>query len=129
MPPPARPTNGPKRGDDFARHGYVPALGDIIHLDRSPTMGDEMRGPHYGVVLSATLFNQGTGMVMVVPITSKTGKLSGFELPITAGRVKGATILSHLRSLDYQSRSLQFEARLDEPTVTEANRRLRLIFP
>jgi len=117
------------RGHNFQRNGYVPAMGDVVHLNWSPTIGHEMAGPHYGLVVSADLFNQGTGLVAIVPITSKGGKLSGFELPIRAGRVNGVAVLSGLRSLDYQSRDIQFEAKADANDVKEANRRLRMIFP
>ncbi len=104
-------------------------MGDIVHLNWSPTVGHEMDGPHYGLVVSADLFNQGTGLVVIVPITSKSGKLSGFELPVRAGRVNGVAVLSGLRSLDYQNRDIQFEATGAAADVTEANRRLRMIFP
>ncbi len=121
--------SSPKRGDNFAANGYVPRLGDAVHLDWSPVIGNEMRGPHYGLVVSADLFNQGTGLSVVVPITSKGGKLSGFELPIRAGRVNGVAVLSGLRSLDYQSRDIRFEAECSPAAVAEANRRLRMVFP
>lgn len=118
-----------KQGDNFQKNGYVPSLGDVVHLDWSPTVGDEMYGPHYGLVVSADLFNHGTGLVIVVPITSKVGKLSSFEMVIQAGRVNGAAILSGLRSLDYKTRDLQFEGKVSTATVTEANRRIKMIFP
>ena len=119
----------PRRGDDFAGQAYVPALGDVVHLNWSPAAGREMLGPHYGLVLSAHRFNQATGYVVLAPITSKVGKLSGFELPIKAGRVNGAVILSGLRSVDYEARSVQYEAKADQATFEEANRRVRMIFP
>jgi mRNA interferase MazF len=68
-------------------------------------------------------------MAVVVPITSKGGKLSGFELPLRAGRVDGVALLSGPRALDYQSRDLQFEVKADAAVVMEANRRIRMIFP
>ncbi len=119
----------PKRGDNFQRDGYVPALGDIVHLDWSPTVGCEMARRHYGLTVSADLFNHGTGTVMVVPITSKGGKISGFELPVSTGRVNGVAVLSGLRSLDFQNRDVQFEAKTDSATIVEANRRIRMVFP
>jgi len=119
----------PRRRDDFAKAGYVPALGDVVHLNWSPAAGHEMKDPHYGLVLSDDLFNQATGYVVVAPITSKGGKLSGFELPLQAGRVDGVVVLSGLRSLDYQARSIPFEAAAPAATTAEANRRVRMIFP
>lgn len=100
-----------------------------MHLDWSPTVGRDMAGRHYGLTVSADLFNHGTGTVMVVPITSKGGKLSGFELPVRAGRANGVAVLSGLRSLDYQTRDVQFESKTDNATILEANRRIRMVFP
>lgn len=119
----------PRPGDSFARNGYVPGLGHVVHLNWSPAVGHEMIGPHYGLVVSADAFNLGTGLCIVCPITSKTGKLSGFELPLTAGKVSGAALLSALRSVDYENRDVQFAAMAALPDVAEANRRIRMIFP
>ena len=119
----------PRRGDNFRQASYVPGLGDVVHLNWSPAAGHEREGPHYGLVVSADLYNQATGLAVVVPITSKGGKLSGFELPVQAGRVNGVAVLSALRSLDYQSRDIQYEDKANPATVTEANRRVRMIFP
>jgi mRNA-degrading endonuclease toxin of MazEF toxin-antitoxin module len=88
-----------------------------------------MKGPHYALVVSATLFNQGTGLAVLCPITSKVGKLSAFEFAIVVGRVNGVAILSDLRSIDYQERSVQYENAVNPDVVGEANRRIRMIFP
>lgn len=116
-----------KRGDDFT-HGYTPQQGDIVHLNWQPSVGSEMIGPHYGLVVSQSIFNIGTGLVMVCPITSKTDKLSGFDLPIRSGRVKGAAVLSQMRTLDYMSRSIAFEGKTQAVDVAEASRRIKMIF-
>jgi mRNA-degrading endonuclease toxin of MazEF toxin-antitoxin module len=123
------PGHKPRRGDDFAGAGYVPELGHVVHMNWNPALGREMKGPHYALVVSATLFNQGTGFAVLCPITSKVGKLSAFEFAVAAGRVKGVAILSDLRSIDYQERSVQFEAEIAPTEVGEANRRIRMIFP
>jgi len=117
-----------RRGDDFRTTGYVPARGDIVHLNWTPAVGHEMAGPHYGLVVSQTAYNIGTGLVVVSPITSKAGKLSGFELELRAGRVNGVAILSELRSLDYQERSIQYEDTAPVEVIDEAVRRVRFIF-
>lgn len=116
-----------KRGDDFTR-GYTPEHGDVVHLNWQPSVGSEMLGPHYGLVVSQSTFNIGTGLVIVCPITSKTDKLSGFDLPIRAGRVKGAAVLSQMRTLDYMTRSIEFESNAQDDDVREAVRRIKMIF-
>ena len=116
----------PVRGDDFSK-GYVPARGDIVHLDWSPAHGHEMKGPHYGLVLSQDAYNIGTGLAVISPITSKIGKLSAFELEIRAGRVAGVAVLSQIRSLDYQNRCLRYEGSIPTELIEEAARRVKMI--
>jgi len=117
----------PRRGQNF-EGGYTPRRRDIVHLNWAPAVGHEMTNPHYGLVLSADKFNVGTRLCIVVPITSKGGKLSGFELAVQAGRVNGAAILSAVRSIDYQARDVQFEDTVVSGLIAEANRRICLIF-
>lgn len=100
-----------------------------MHVDWSPSVGHEMANPHYGLVISATLFNTAVGMVVVVPITSKAGKVSSFELPVQARQVNGVAVLSDIRSLDYTTRQIAFENQGPRATAIEANRRISLILP
>ncbi len=116
----------PSRGDAFAQ-GSVPARGEIVHLNGDPAIGPEIKGPHYGSVLSQDAFTVGTGLVVVSPVTSKIGKLSAFEFPIRAGRVNGVAILSLFRTLDYQARSIQYEGRIAVEHSDEAARRVTMV--
>ena len=118
----------PRAGASF-KQGYVPELADVVHLDWAPALGHEMTGPHYGLVLSATVFNHATGMVVVAPITSKRGKVSSFELEVRVGRVNGVALISDLRSLDYTTRDIQFEGQAPATLAAEANRRIAMFLP
>ncbi len=118
----------PRRGDTFRRANYMPRLGDVVHLDW-PAAGHDATSPRYGLVLSADIYNQVTGLVVVAPITPRGGTLSGFELPLRAGRVDGVAVLSALRSLDYQHRDIRYEDKADSALAAEGNRRVRMIFP
>ena len=115
-----------ERGDDFSK-GYVPERGDIVHLDWNPAVGHEMVGPHYGLVLSQNAYNIGTGLVVVSLISSKVGKLSSFEFEVRAGRVSGVAVLSQFRTLDYESRRIQYEGTIPPEQVEEAARRVRMV--
>jgi mRNA-degrading endonuclease toxin of MazEF toxin-antitoxin module len=116
----------PVKGDDFSK-GYVPARGDVVHLNWDPALGHEMKGLHYGLVLSQDAYNIGTGLVAVSPITSKVGKLSAFEFPIRAGRGNGVAVLSQFRTLDYQIRRVQYEGRITGEQIEEATRRVKMV--
>ena len=50
---------------------YLPNRGDIVHLDFDPSSGREMKGPHFGLVVSGKLFNQ-HGLAMICPILQGT---------------------------------------------------------
>lgn len=117
----------PRKGDDFSR-GYIPAYGDLVHLNWNPAVGSEMKDPHYGLVLSQNDFNIGTGFAVISPITSKVGKLSGFEFEIISTKVNGVAILSQFRTFDYQNRSIAYEATIAQTLIDEAVRRVKLIF-
>jgi mRNA-degrading endonuclease toxin of MazEF toxin-antitoxin module len=119
----------PRRGDTFQSANYVPEFGDIVHVDWSPAVGHEMIDPHYGLVVSATLFNTATGMVVAVPITSKAGKVSSFELPVSAGRVNGVAVLSGVRALNCTTRAVAFEHASQRQTAIDANKRIALFLP
>ncbi|CAA7615648.1 putative plasmid maintenance toxin (MazE-like) [Magnetospirillum sp. LM-5] len=116
----------PARGEDFTK-GYVPSRGDVVHLDWNPAVGHEMKGPHYGLVLSQNAYNIGTGLVVVSPIASKVGKLSAFEFEVRVGRVDGVAVLSQFRTLDFQTRSIQYEGAMSTEQIDEAARRVRMI--
>ena len=48
---------------------YTPNRGDIVHLQFDPASGHEMKGPHFGLVISSKTFNQ-LGLAMICPIRS-----------------------------------------------------------
>lgn len=97
---------------------YTPDRGDIVHLNVSPQVGHEMAGPHYGLVISAKAYAIGTGLAMICPITSKTDKVSGFQVPVRSGRIAGVVLSSEVRTVDYLARAVTLEGRA-EPAVVD----------
>lgn len=49
---------------------HVPKQGDFVILSFDPQSGHEQKGRRPALVISNTLFNKHTGLVMVCPITS-----------------------------------------------------------
>ena len=47
---------------------YTPDRGDVVRLQFDPASGQEMKGPHFGLVVSAKLFNS-RGLAMICPIS------------------------------------------------------------
>jgi mRNA interferase MazF len=98
---------------------YTPKRGDFVHLDFSPQEGHEFAGPHYGLVISAGDYSVATGYAIVCPITSKTDKISGFQVTIPPGEYKitGVVLSSEIRTVDYMARRLTFEGKAPKPLV------------
>ena len=84
--------------------GYTPDAGDIVWLDFSPQSGREMKDRHPALVLTPRRYAIATGLVLVVPITSKA-KGGSFEVPLRGARkARGVILANELRSVDYASR-------------------------
>jgi mRNA interferase MazF len=98
---------------------YTPKRGDLVHLDFSPQQGHEFAGPHYGLIISADNYSVATGLAMVCPITSKTNKVSGFQVAIPPGphKIIGVVLSSEVRTVDYMARGLTFEGKAPKALV------------
>ena len=74
--------------------------GDIVWVDFSPSVGQEMRGKHPAVVISSNSYNDKTHYLMVCPITSHGNNfptyvdLEGYSVH---GRVNAAQIQTFSR--------------------------------
>jgi len=107
---------------------YTPRRGDLVHLDFSPQVGHEMKGPHYGLVVSVEAYAIATGLAMVCPITSKTNKISGFQVPLRpGGRVQGVVLSSEVRTVDCLARRLTYEGTVPTELVDTVVHNLRQI--
>ncbi len=106
----------------MSRKPYIPERGDIIHMDFTPSAGNELGGKHYGLVLSPAAYQRATGMAIVIGCTSKNygDKVqrplpTGLRLPQPQGYVR----LHQVRSVDYQERKARFVDRVPAAFVDE----------
>ena len=92
---------------------YTPDRGDIVHLQFDPASGQEMKGPHFGFVVSAKAFNS-RGLAMICPVSQ-----GGAAVARTYGTVvtlmgsgtdtQGAVHCHQLKSLDWRVRKAKFK--------------------
>lgn len=109
-----------------------------MHVNLSPSAGRELTGPHYALILSPKSYNQPTGLVVCLPLTSRI-RGGPFEVHITkgllaakagAGMVDSVILCDALRQLDYRERSMQFIAKCPQAILDEVTlRSLSLIDP
>lgn len=90
---------------------WAPDRRDVIYIDHSPHMGDEMPGEHPMLVLSTKAFNDKTGIVIGLPMThSPMNESNPFAVKLT---VKKGTAASYV--LAHQPKSFDWRARNARP--------------
>ena len=110
---------------------WIPACGDIVHLQFDPSLGREMKGPHFGLVVSAKAFN-GMGLALVCPISQGEAALarnSGFLVTLSgAGTQTQGNVFTHLvKSLNWKARGAIFKESAPAYIVGEVQARLDAI--
>lgn len=87
---------------------YIPNQGDIIYLDLNPTKGHEQFGKRPAIVISNSISNKHTQMVIVCPITSNTKNFPTHYLLEDTKKIKGSVLCEHIRSIDYEEKKVTF---------------------
>ena len=106
---------------------YVPERGDIIWLSFDPQAGHEQAGRRPAVVISPSIYNRGSALAVVVPITSHASGYP-FEVPLPSGvRVRGVVLTDHLKSVDWRARRAELVGRLPGATVDAILRKALLL--
>jgi mRNA interferase MazF len=96
---------------------YVPDRGHLIWLDFDPQAGREQSGHRPALVLSREDFNLRTGLVFVVPITSRV-KGCPDEQPLPSGlAIQGVLLCDQTKSVDWRARNVRFVGTAPIPLV------------
>jgi mRNA interferase ChpB len=110
---------------------YVPSRGDILYLDFDPSLGREMQGSHFGLVISAQAFNH-LGMAMICPISQGTAAQarSHGTLVTLMGcgtDTLGAIHCHQLKSLDWRARKARFKESVPQFILDDVLARIEAI--
>lgn len=104
---------------------YIPKRGDAVWLDFNPQSGHEQAGRRPAIAISPESYNQKVGLALFCPITNQT-KGYPFEVAIPKNRkVSGVVLSDQLKSLDWQTRNVEFIAKLSDSVVEEVLRKLK----
>ena len=97
----------------------VPRQGDFIAVSFEPQSGHEQKGRRPALVVSKDIFNRGTGLAIVCPITN-TRRGSPFHVPVPAGgRLTGFIMVEQVKSIDFRSRAARRIARASDELLAE----------
>jgi len=85
---------------------WVPDRRDMIWVNFSPQVGDEMRGEHPMVVLSTRAFNERTGIVIGLPVThAESNETNPFAIKYVGPKNEVGYVLTHQpKSFDWRKR-------------------------
>lgn len=82
--------------------------GDIIKVDFNPTLGREQAGYRPALVISNEKFNDKTGMLIILPITSIDNRFP-LHVPLEEKlTTKGFVLCEHIKSIDAKARKIKF---------------------
>lgn len=110
---------------------YIPNRGDIVHLDFDPSTGREMKGPHFGLVVSSKIFNQ-QGLAMICPISQGVAHAArnyGTVVTLFGSGLdtQGAIHCHQLKSLDWRARNVRLKEVVPQFIIDEALARVEAI--
>jgi mRNA interferase MazF len=97
-----------------ARSAWVPDRQDIIWIDCNPQVGSEMRDIHPMVVLSTRAFNDKTGLVIGLPMTTAAYNATN-PFAIVAGTATGRKSGVSSYVLCHQPKSFDWRLRHARP--------------
>src|SRR5437764_990538 len=110
---------------------YVPNRGDIVHMQFDPASGQEMKGPHFALVVSAKAFNA-RGLAMVCPISqgaAAAARTHGTVVTLMGLGIdtQGAVHCHQLKSLDWKVRKVKFKEKVPQEIVDDVAARIEAI--
>ncbi|MBN2702191.1 MAG: endoribonuclease MazF [Methylothermaceae bacterium] len=109
---------------------YIPKQGDIIWIDFDPQSGHEQAGRRPALVLSATAYNQKTGLMICCPITNQ---IKGYPFEVSMQGVRGTSgvaLADQMKSFDWCTRRASKKGRAPtrilEDAIAKASALLKL---
>ncbi|MFH0801819.1 MAG: type II toxin-antitoxin system PemK/MazF family toxin [bacterium] len=98
---------------------YTPRKGDLVVLSFDPQAGHEQKGRRPALIVSNDLFNKHTGFAIACPVTNTYRKIP-FHVKIPSGSsLTGFVMVDQVKSIDYQSRHIEFVERAAQELIEE----------
>lgn len=92
-----------------------------MRLNFDPSAGREITKYRPGYILSHKEFNEHTGLAIVAPITSTIRGIN-LEVQLEETKTEGAILVQQIRSLDYDSRDVEFVEKAPDAIVKQVSR-------
>lgn len=110
---------------------YTPERGDIVHMQFDPASGQEMKGDHFGLVVSSRQFNS-RGMAVVCPISqgiAESARTFGTIVTLMGSGTdtQGSVHCHQMKSLDWRVRKAKLKERAPSVVIDEVMARIQAI--
>lgn len=87
---------------------YVPDVGHVIKIDMDPSTGHEQAGWRPAIVLSPSVYNHKTNLLIAVPVTNQV-KGYPFEVVLpSAMKTTGVVLSDQIKNLDWRARRAKY---------------------
>lgn len=101
---------------------YIPEAGDIVWMHFDPQAGHEQAGHRPALVLSPSLYNSKTNLMLCCPITTQV-KGYPFEVLI-AGECSNVVLADQVKSLDWAARKASFKGQVSTAELSEVRAKI-----
>ena len=95
-------------------------------MNFTPQTGQEQAGTRPAIVISPSLYNLKTGLMIACPITSKI-KNYPFEVLVNGKKISGVVLSDQVKSLDWKARKAAFIEKAADSVISEIQEKLALL--
>ena len=110
----------------MARRAYIPEAGDVVWLQFDPQSGHEQAGHRPALVLSPSLYNDKTGLMLCCLLSSKV-KGYPFEVALNVDGLGGVVLSDQVKSLDWVSRKAKKKGEVSGSVLVEVRARIKAL--
>jgi len=107
---------------------YKPKQGDIVYISLDPQSGHEQSGRRPALIVSNDDFNEKANLALFCPISNTDRPFPLHVAMAEQSSITGFVFCEHLKSLDYESRKVQFVEKVQAETLDEVLHILSLCF-
>ena len=110
----------------MARRAYIPEAGDVVWLQFDPQSGHEQAGHRPALVLSPSLYNEKTGLMVCCSLSSKV-KGYPFEVALNVDGLDGVVLSDQVKSLDWVTRKAKKKGEVSDSVLLEVRARIKAL--
>ena len=104
----------------------VPEAGDIVWLDFDPQAGHEQAGHRPALVISPSIYNGKTKLMVCCPMTTKI-KGHPFEVVTQIDETDCAILTDQIKSLDWKARHAKKKATVSSETMLHVKAKMKAL--